>query len=816
MNENRSTFKEKWTEKWNRHIEKKTEKKKARKKDYKSLDNLKKYQFWLKRAAILTILVLLAGVIWTFAVPYAVDSYYYYCLEQQASPEEILEIAQPDEEGAAAIDAMEQNSPEDTWAIYVYMCGSNLESFGENNLSEVSNYLLEEYAQAYSQEKHVTQWNYVSEFVSDINAQGMDLPAYMYLPEKPEDEMTEEENTDEDMSGYPGNASADIGEMLAVELPENVKIVFQTGGASRWSMTGVNPNRSQRFVYDSEGFGLVEEKPIQNMGNADTLADFLKFCKEDYSADHQMVVFWNHGGGAFGLCYDELYGNDMLSLKEMQDAFGQVYEKEEENPPFEIIGFDACLMATVETAEALHGYASYLVASEETEPGEGWDYTAWVGKLAENTKMNGAQVGKAIADSYIEYYANQSIQLDWLGVDYGCTFSVVDIAKAHEVYEAYGRLAASALKESFEYPAVMSALGMAASGSVRYADTSYKVYNMLDLGLFMDNLMELYPEEAGEVVRAVQESVIYNRTTSFEQDSQGLSVYFPAEIEDLSGLVFYLNYLNEICADEDVKALYYYKLAGCLNEEMQKYADSKGYGNAKILDTTSLEQLAGAEIEILENGNFSLHVDPEATALIQDYSMNLVKYDEKEDKVIYYGEDQFLALEEGGRLYTDFEGEWISINGHILSIEKIDSTESSIRYRAPVAINGEDSYLILAYDFETEQMSILGVRSMEESGEILTRNMNNIKAGDKLQAIYDTNTLDSDVIVKEYGKRFTYWSNSRVEDQTLENGTYLVSITITDTRGDEYYTPVVQFSMQSGKITDAAVREDLYNERTAD
>ena len=36
---------------------------------------------------------------------------------------------------------------------------------------------------------------------------------------------------------------------------------------------------------------------------------------------------------------------------------------------FDFIGFDACLMATAETALMLDQHADYLIASEETEPG---------------------------------------------------------------------------------------------------------------------------------------------------------------------------------------------------------------------------------------------------------------------------------------------------------------------------------------------------------------------------------------------------------------------------------------------------------------
>lgn len=44
--------------------------------------------------------------------------------------------------------------------------------------------------------------------------------------------------------------------------------------------------------------------------------------------------------------------------------------------PLDMIGLDACCMATLETALVLSPYADYMVASQEMEPSCGWDYTS--------------------------------------------------------------------------------------------------------------------------------------------------------------------------------------------------------------------------------------------------------------------------------------------------------------------------------------------------------------------------------------------------------------------------------------------------------
>lgn len=165
-------------------------------------------------------------------------------------------------------------------------------------------------------------------------------------------------------------------EMLEVELPENVSVVIQTGGASSWDNDTVSPNVIGRYLYDVNGFQQIDEQPQANMGEAQTLADFLSFCESNFPAEHKVMIFWNHGGGSVsGAAFDEKYDNDSLTLDEIYYAFSLVYDLIDGETPFEVVGFDTCLMATIDTAYAFSDIAKYLVAREELEPGCGWNYT---------------------------------------------------------------------------------------------------------------------------------------------------------------------------------------------------------------------------------------------------------------------------------------------------------------------------------------------------------------------------------------------------------------------------------------------------------
>ena len=101
-----------------------------------------------------------------------------------------------------------------------------------------------------------------------------------------------------DLETEGGAASADLRELQKVSLPPNVKVVIQTGGANQWHTNGIPARGTGRFVYDSDGLHSLGSVSDVDMGTGAGLADFLRFGKDNYPADHKVFVFWNHGGGS--------------------------------------------------------------------------------------------------------------------------------------------------------------------------------------------------------------------------------------------------------------------------------------------------------------------------------------------------------------------------------------------------------------------------------------------------------------------------------------------------------------------------------------
>ena len=313
-----------------------------------------------------------------------------------------------------------------------------------------------------------------------------------------------------DLESKYGMGTADLQEMLSARLSDKVNLLVYTGGCRQWKNSTVSSAVNQIYQVKNGSLNLLEP----NLGSAamtdpDTLSGFIRWCAQRCPANRMGLIFWDHGGGSLsGYGYDEKF-----SAAGSMGLAGIGRALKNGGVTFDFIGFDACLMATLENALLLSDYADYLIASEETEPGVGWYYTNWLTALSENTSMPTAELGKRIADDFVSV-CNQKCP----GQD--TTLSVVDLAELTcTVPEALRAFSAdtSALVQS-DYRAVASAR----SGTREFAASSR--IDQVDLVHFAT---KLNTAEGRALSQALLGAVKYNRTSSTVSNAYGLSIYFP-------------------------------------------------------------------------------------------------------------------------------------------------------------------------------------------------------------------------------------------------------------------------------------------------
>ena len=719
--------------------------------------------------------------------------YYFSAKDAEISDkekEEIYVMSPIDEEGNSKIDAFPAIGSDETWTICLYMVGSDLEDSDQVDLSEITVEQTKEKKEKNDEIENADHKKRLDTFTGELAEKGLEIPAFFYYPIVP---VASSKNVTEDVvvADRTGAGSRDIAEITSDTWSDNIRIVIQTGGARHWSNKMINPNRTQRFVYEKGTFTEVENLPLQEASTTESLTDFISFCNDNYHSDHNMLVLWDHGSGPFGYGYDRIY-DKMFSLKEIRAALENVYGKSPAKSPYDIIGFDACLMSEVTVTNFLSDYADYFCVSEEAEPGDGWSYDRFLKAMTDDPTMSAPQICRAIADSYTDFYMQENINVGSL-MEQSVTFAVLDAKKTAELYKAYSELCKKQLIDATTDLGVLSEMGRLGMRSTRYGMEHSNVFNMSDLGNYVDYLVDSYPDECSKIKKLIGETVLYHRENGSLGDSTGIAVYLPCQVDNYKGLLKCLNYIYSIVEDDNIRALYYYKQAGCLNDELTEYVKGLTSNEPKKLDLKLFNDFTKAEPTV-GDGAFSLPVSEDLQNLMVCYYIEVANLDEKNGIITDYGSNGGLELDGEGSLISNFDGKWPYINDVPLYVEVVSNTASEIEFKSHVNHNGNEAYLILDYDKDTGELAVSSVREVEEGDANFmdnTRSDLQLEQGDTITPIYKETDLENDSESTVDGKSVKIKNNTTFEMKTLPKGYYIGTVVITDPRGDSYYSAVV-------------------------
>lgn len=319
-----------------------------------------------------------------------------------------------------------------------------------------------------------------------------------------------------------GNATRDMAEAMESGFdPDTSNVIAYTGGSSRW--LGRLPSQQNNVVDLSKPMGqqiVAQTGEICNMGAPETLADFINFAVQNFPAEHYGLIFWDHGGGPlWGYGSDELFEEDSLSLRELTAAMQQTPFGEDRK--LDWVGFDACLMGSLECMLRWEQYAHFYIASEELEPGSGWDYGFL--KVLNQTEDTGS-IARQIVRSFEDYYRKH--ETDNYRPD--TTLSCIDLSKISGLAGAFGELAQGmqTLVSDGRYPMIQKlrtrtiGFGRAEVNAPGAFD-----YDLVDLGNLAEQLRDSLPEAADAVLAALRETV--TATGGNMPNTCGISLYYP-------------------------------------------------------------------------------------------------------------------------------------------------------------------------------------------------------------------------------------------------------------------------------------------------
>ncbi len=603
-----------------------------------------------------------------------------------------------------------------------------------------------------------------------------------------------------------GSATEDIQELLAVPLPENVKVVIQTGGADQWQNDFVRADRVQRFLYDHNGLELVDEQPQANMGEAKTLSDFLRFATENYPAKHSLVNLWNHGGATLGgIAYDELYNYDSLDLDELNDALAAVYTPNSLDPAIDIFGFDACLMATLDVADSLRDYAHYMVASEELMPSNGWYYTGMFKPLAANPNLSPLDFSKIICDSYLE-------GCEIVDTDSDVTLSVANLTKLGDLLVAYENFGKEALGSAIEAPSFFTSFSKIANESENYGGNTREqgYYNMVDLGHLARSSQQLLPQTSAAVLDALDACIEYEVNGRYRSEASGLSCYY-----SYSGDLMDFSQYTEFGISEAFKHLYYYGLTGNLRPEGVEYVsdlelpgeDFSDFAASDLQEVPSLHTVDwnNAPINISQTNHTLLELGSQAEEILSSVAFQLFFLDVEQDLVVSLGTDNAIAVNwQEGVFEDNFQGTWGSLDGALCYMEVSYESEDYTLYSVPVLLNDVKHNLSIVYDFTQELYVIEGARlPSPEDSTLAERTIVPLQNGDVVQPLHFASTVfgDRGELQEIPADSVTVDENTSFHEMSLGNGTYVTLFEMRDSQGNTALSSPAMFEIHNEEIT---------------
>ncbi|MFN8410934.1 MAG: clostripain-related cysteine peptidase [Anaerolineales bacterium] len=333
----------------------------------------------------------------------------------------------------------------------------------------------------------------------------------------------------------------DINEMELVGSNPQMNIVVQVDRAQgAYTGDGDWTDTRRLYVTQDNDMNHIASQVVENIGEADmgnpqTLVDFVTWSIQNYPAKKYALIMSDHGGGWTG-GFSDLNSDSSLTFTQIADSVSQI-QSNMGGQKFEVIGFDACLMGMLEVYGSLYPYTNYMVASEEVIPSTGWSYAAWLGRLAQDPSVDGRSVSEAIVSTYIVEDA-----------------ALTSRASASEISEIESQTTLSAI-DSSQMPNVISATNQFISTLANidqswvaqgreYTKSYYSIFgedvpspfiDLINFANVMATTNDPAIQQASDQLTSAMSSAVIAEKHGYGMDgSNGMSFYFP--ISDIYNL----------------------------------------------------------------------------------------------------------------------------------------------------------------------------------------------------------------------------------------------------------------------------------------
>ncbi len=514
-----------------------------------------------------------------------------------------------------------------------------------------------------------------------------------------------------DLEGSYGAATEDLGEMeKALQeseiASEDVHVVVEAGGSQNWEYPAMKGKEYGRFCVTGEGAEEFEDMEARDMGEEDTLADFINYGIQSYPAEHYGLVFWNHGSGQIsGFGCDSQFDDSSLSLNEIAGAMDHSAMDEK----FSFIGLDACLMGNIELAAVLEEKAEYLIASEELEPESGYDYS-WLCSLADEIQRSpedmGSKMGIAMLDSYEGYYKD---------CDYKLTLSMMDLSAYKGFHDCFNKMMEKT--EQMADNRLYQELGRQrkkVQGFGNLAGGSHaEIVDLMDL---MEQIAEITGDADGYKQLGKQHKLLVPEkiTKGYGSEPSGTSIYLPAGCNEW--------FLQNMSVYKEIP------FCSAYHQFLQKYQDY--LTEEDHIDWHSLEK---KQQEIM------VQVKPEEMDRIAAAYLTVFHDAGREGMAYLLSTDSDVLLDRAGFPKAVPEKQYWGMKDEILCLIETLDTEEYTEYISPVWYRGEICLMYISFSKEDQDGRI---RAIAPIG--VKKKQYELQEGDTLYPLYPLEQWDGD------------------------------------------------------------------------
>ncbi|MDD3110544.1 MAG: hypothetical protein PHH32_07835, partial [Eubacteriales bacterium] len=323
--------------------------------------------------------------------------------------------------------------------------------------------------------------------------------------------------------------------------------------------------------------------------------------------------------------------------------------------------------------------------------------------------------------------------------------------------------------------------------------------------------------EAGKVLEALDQAVVYRVAGSGRRESTGLSTYYPLQVQGSQEYEIF----KKASPSEGYRRFVAGMLYGALYGDAETFAAEErenredegwlsgvvsGLGEGAqqqgfVTDENSRVGLLNAYLD--HEGTYTLELDPRSLDYLLSATFTLLM-DDGEGVLYSLGEDDDLSVnEEDGVIQDNFGGLWTALpDGQLISLYLLERRETYSIYSAPVKLNGRETNLRILYDWGEEAFRIIGAwEGITEIGAS-SKEITKLAPGDAIIPLYEAYDAETGgCLGLDEGIIYFAEEGFGIEYMQLPAMDYYYSFTLTDLFGLQTNTDFVLFTVdEAGEV----------------